>query len=169
MGRRSRKRAGSPPHERAAGAAEPREPAAAPGAPPAPPPARRAGHRARLAEAPQPPWAPVPLTEVAILIGLILLLLGAIQGGTARLVAGMTLVTAATAELAWREHLAGYRSHTALLAGVAAMAVTVPLIVLVPGVIKAVVLIVGAIVWLLAFRVLRDLFRRRSGGLSWRT
>ena len=66
-----------------------------------------------------------------------------------------------------REHLAGYRSHSALLAAIGAMAVAVPLAAFVrPD--KGVVLIVAAVVFLLVFQLMRELFRRRSGGMSWR-
>ncbi len=74
---------------------------------------------------------------------------------------------AATGELALREHLAGYRSHSALVAGLAAIVVAAPLAALVQPP-KAVVLGVAAIVFLVALQLLRELFRRRSGGVSWR-
>ena len=73
----------------------------------------------------------------------------------------------ATGELALREHLAGYRSHSALLAGLAALVVAVPLAAFVRPP-KAVVIVVAAVVFLLALQALRELFRRRSGGASWR-
>lgn len=128
--------------------------------------------RARLDEAPQPPWAPVPLTEGTILIGLVLLLIGMLgeRSNRALLIGfGLVLVTLATVELSLREHLAGYRSHSSLLAGCAALAVAVPLVLIAPGAAKAVVLIAAALVYLGVFRVLRDVFRRRSGGMSWRS
>ena len=72
-------------------------------------------------------------------------------------------------ELALREHLAGYRSHSTLLAGVATF-VAVTAVALALGPVK---------LWLAAgggdrrvrrgrFYWMRELFRRRSGGLGFR-
>ena len=70
--------------------------------------------------------------------------------------------------IALREHLAGYRSHTTLLAGAAAVA-AVSALALGPGphVVWA-LLLIAAIVFGLAFYGLRELFKRRSGGLGFR-
>lgn len=126
--------------------------------------------RARLDDAPQPPWAPVPLTEILILFGLVTLGVAMFGGGGSRgalLGVGLCLVTAATLELALREHLAGYRSHSALLGGLAAIVMAAALAVWVrPD--KAVVIIVAAVTFLLALQLSREVFRRRSGGISWR-
>jgi lysylphosphatidylglycerol synthetase-like protein (DUF2156 family) len=168
MGRRSRKRVGSSASQDPAGRAErPSERAAPPRARPG-----ATSRRARLDEAPKPPWAPVPLTEGTILVGMVLLLLGMVgeRSDRALLVGfGLSLVTLASVELSLREHLAGYRSHSSLLAGCAALVVAVPIVLLAPGAAKAVVLVAGAVVYFLVFRLLRDVFRRRSGGMSWRS
>lgn len=168
MGRRSRKRGGFPASQDGVGRAErPAAPAPGPRGPTGP--VRR---RARLDEAPKPPWAPVPLTEGTILVGLVVLIVGMVGGRSNRALLigfGLALVTVATVELSLREHLAGYRSHSSMLAGCAALVVAVPIVLLVPGAAKAVVLVAGAAVYLLVFQFLRDLFRRRSGGMSWRT
>ena len=166
MGRRSRKRGGSSPPP------DPDERAARPERAAAPAPRGSTSRRARLDEAPTPPWAPVPLTEGTILIGLLLLILGMVgdRSNRALLIAfGLTLVTLATVELSLREHLAGYRSHSSLLTGCAALVAAVPVVVLVPGTAKAVVILVAAVVFFFVFRLLRDVFRRRSGGMSWRS
>ena len=71
-------------------------------------------------------------------------------------------------ELALREHLAGYRSHSALLAGVAAF-VTVTVVALGLGPIRIwVLLVLGVAVFAGSFYAMRELFKRRSGGLSFR-
>ena len=71
-------------------------------------------------------------------------------------------------ELALREHLGGYRSHSSLLAGVAAfVAVTVVAIGLGP-VELWVLLIVAVTVFGGTFYTMRELFKRRSGGLGFR-
>ena len=126
MGRRSRKRVS---HE---------------AAPPPPPAVERAGARAARAapsahrdlhvaprgRAAAAPWAPFPLTELddpaghrparprlrfatgdrrAVLLG-----------------GGFVLVTLSAGELSLREHFAGYRSHSSLLAGLVAVVVAIP-------------------------------------------
>ena len=71
----------------------------------------------------------MPLTELSILVGMIVLAVAFLGGGPRVLLVafGLVLVVLATGELALREHLAGYRSHSALLAGLAALVVAVPL------------------------------------------
>lgn len=152
MGRRSRKRTGS------------RVP------PDGPPRLSAPTRRARLDEAPPAPWAPVPLTEILIFLGLVVLgfaLLGGLDGRGALLATGLGLVTVATLELSLREHLAGYRSHSALLGGLAAILVTAPIAIAVRPA-KGVVVIVAAAVFLLSLQLFREIFRRSSGGSSWR-
>src|SRR5919109_916684 len=112
MGRRSRKRAaGATRAERDAA----RQQRASVARPPASPP-RRSGER------PPAPWGRFPLSELLILLGIVLILWGGLSGrdGEERIVAGLVIASLGGGELALREHLAGYRSHSALLAGVAA-------------------------------------------------
>ena len=66
-----------------------------------------------------------------------------------------------------REHLAGYRSHTTLLAGTLFVLVTGGLFYL-AGLVLAVCLAAGAAAFVAAFLLLRRAFRRASGGLSFR-
>ena len=170
MGRRSRKRGGGP----ASRSGQRVEDAASPDAPVSP--ARQDVHerprarKAPLEEAPRPPWYPVPLTEICIFLGLVVLGVAILRGGGSRgilLAFGLALVFLATLELALREHFAGFRSHTALLAGLCAMLAAVPVAVFVkPS--KAVVLVVAGVVFFAAFLLFRDQFRRRAGGMSWR-
>src|SRR5436853_7213457 len=113
MGKRSRKRTAPPPGER-------REPQPAPVA--ARRPAAPMSRRARLEEAPKPPWHPFPLVELCILGGLVLMVVGFVKGGNRGglfAVCGIALVGVASLELAVREHFAGYRSHSSLLAAAA--------------------------------------------------
>lgn len=157
MGKRSRKRGG-------AGTAV----AAVPGA--RPPHARTPDRRARRSEAPKAPWAPFPLVELCVLIGMLLVFGGVLFGGDRRgllLGVGFGLVTVAGLELAVREHAAGYRSHSALLAGCLAVVVVIPLFLL-TGVPQEVLLVVAAAVFAAAFGALRAAFARRSGGLGFR-
>jgi hypothetical protein len=105
-----------------------------------------------------------------ILIGIVLIAWGALSGrdGDERLVAGLAIASLGGGELALREHLAGYRSHSALLAGVAAF-VAVTSVALGLGPVKVWVLVIlGVAVFGLAFYAMRELFKRRSGGLGFR-
>jgi hypothetical protein len=158
MGKRSRKRGATiaPPQPTAA------EPTRARAAAPV-------SRRARMSEAPQAPWSPFPLTELVILLALVMLAVGFVSGGNRRGVfigIGLVLASLGGGELALREHFAGFRSHTSLLAGMcgfAAGAISVAL-----GVPKITVLIVAVVVGVVAFPVLRRAFMRRSGGLGFR-
>jgi hypothetical protein len=162
MGKRSRKRSIGPAGER--------EPAAQPAAPvverPAPPPPAR---RARIDEAPKAPWSPFPLVELSILFGLILVVLGFAGVGGRRgvfLSCGFALVSLAALELAIREHFAGYRSHSTLLAGAAAVAVDA--ILFWTKLPQEVLLAVGIVVFAAVFATLRQVFKRKTGGMGFR-
>ena len=155
MGRRSRKRGESTRAERDAAR---RERAVAPVA-------RRA-----TSERPRAPWGSFPLSELVILLGLVLILWGAARGsgGEEMLAAGLVIASLGGGELALREHLAGYRSHSSLLAGVAAF-VAVTIIALAFGPVRVAILIVlGVLVFAGTFYAMRELFKRRSGGLGFR-
>ena len=159
MGRRSRKRGESTRAERDAAR---RERAAAPRARPA---ARRS-----TGERPPAPWGNFPLSELVILLGIGLILWGAARGsgGEEMLAAGLVIASLGGGELALREHMAGYRSHSSLLAGVAAFA-SVTVVALGLGPVRVWVLVVlGAAVFAATFYGMRELFKRRSGGLGFR-
>lgn len=162
MGRRSRKRSG------AAGTAAPPPPRPAASAPAHP--QRPRSRRARLDEAPKAPWSPFPLVELTILIGIVIIVAALFSGGDRRpvlLACGFALVTLAGLELSVREHFSGYRSHSTLLSGVCAVVSVIPLYFL-TGLPQVVLLLVAAIVFGLAFQLLRTAFARRSGGMWFR-
>ena len=162
MGRRSRKR--SVATTRAAARSTPAAPTST-AAPAAPRPRRRS----RLDEAPPAPWGSFPLAELCVLIALVLGVIGVItwgHSGQIMLAAATALGSLAGLEVAIREHFAGYRSHTLVLAGACAVA-TIALL-LIAGVPQPVPLVAGAAVLATAFTALRGAFRRRSGGLSFR-
>jgi hypothetical protein len=161
MGKRSRKRSLAP--------GEPR-----PEPPAAPPPERRVPgpptRRARMEEAPKAPWSPFPLVELCILGGIVLVVWAVVAGGDRRgvlLGCGFALISLAALELAVREHFAGYRSHSTLLAGVSAILVNLPLFFL-TEMPQEVLLGVGVVVFAAAFTALRAAFRRRTGGIAFR-
>ena len=153
MGRRSRKRASSPPSER--------RPTAT-----APPPARG---RTRREDAPEAPWGRFPLVELCVLLALVLGVLGFVEGGRRGFVllgCAMVLGSLAGLELSIREHFAGYRSHSSVLAGAVAVAsgaalwfAHVPQVAILP---------IAVAIFAAAFFAFREVFRRRSGGYGFR-
>jgi hypothetical protein len=135
--------------------------------------ARRAPavRRAACSERPPAPWGSFPLSELVILLGIVVMVWGFLSGadrGQERVAGGLLLASLGGGELALREHLGGYRSHSALLAGVAAFALDTA-VALAFGPVKVwVLLLIGAAVFGVAFYAMRELFKRRSGGLGFR-
>jgi hypothetical protein len=80
---------------------------------------------------------------------------------------GFALVSLAGLELALREHFAGYRSHSTLLAAASAIAVDAPLF-LWTDLPQVVLLALGLGVFVLVLTRLRRAFRARSGGIGFR-
>lgn len=124
---------------------------------------------------PEAPWGSFPITELTILVGLIMLIAGFAIGtaeGTLMVAVGIALGALGGLELAIREHFAGYRSHSALLAlacAVLAAGLAFTLGVLAFGsVIALIPVALGVIVFVPALLALRKAFRRASGGLSFR-
>src|SRR4051794_19108392 len=156
MGRRSRKRAETPASP-VVDAPAPRAPRPLPAAP------RR---RARSEDRPPAPWGDFPLGELVTFAGIVVLVVG-FATTTFRLMAlGFSLVALSAVELTVREHFAGFRSHSSLLA-VGAGALTAVILVAV-GVPRALQVTIAAGVLAGAFVALRRAFRRRSGGLGFR-
>ena len=118
-------------------------------------------------ERPPAPWGAAPLSELAILAGLVCLGIGVFGGDEKLIGVGVALAALGGLEVAVREHLAGYRSHTTLLAGLA-FVLTVGLLFYVPRLVLAVCLPIGAVVFAVVFLLARRAFRRASGGLSYR-
>ncbi len=129
-------------------------------------PPRPPSRRAPLDELPPAPWAPFPLVELCILVGIVCAVAGLFRGA-ALLVFGLALVTLSTLEQTLREHLAGFRSHTILLAGTIAVAAATPMFLL-TGLPQTAILVAGGVIFGAAWWALRDVFRRRAGGLSFR-
>jgi hypothetical protein len=137
----------------------------------APPPARRAAARAPVPiddQAPPAPWGSFPLIELLVLLGLALFVVGFffIEGsrGTSLFVTGLAIASLAGLELSIREHLAGFRSHSLLLAGAVGLASMLGLHYL-AGLSPTPAVGAGVIVAALAFWGLAAGFRRRSGQL----
>jgi len=118
-------------------------------------------------ERPPAPWGNAPLAELVILAGIVCLAIGAIGGHPTLIGVGVACAGLGGMEVAVREHFAGYRSHTSLLAG-AAFVLTTALVVYVGNQILAVALAIGAVAFLISFYLARRAFQHASGGLSYR-
>ena len=146
-----------------------------PAAPKAPKPVEAPARRTARDERPQAPWGSAPLTELAILVGLVMLVAGFAAGGfggTLSIAVGITLAAIGGLELAIREHFSGYRSHSALLAMACAVAtagaVTGIAVLAFGSVIPLIPVLAGGLVFVPAFLTMRGAFQRASGGLSYR-
>jgi hypothetical protein len=113
---------------------------------------------------PKAPWHPFPLVELAVLAGIVLLILGVLDYGSDRgramLVGGMLLGSLGGLDTALREHFAGFRSHTTVLAGLPAVALAAALYFAGapwPAVVAVAALAFAAALWLLA-----RAYRRRA-------
>jgi len=128
--------------------------------------------RTSAEERPPPLWAPFPLTELLTFVGIAFMVwgfvLGAGQDGNSRIAAGLAIASLAGLELTVREHVTGFRSHTTLLAGAAGIIAIVALGLGAGVEILGVLLSAGIVCFAVAFFGLRELFKRRSGGLSFR-
>jgi len=118
-------------------------------------------------ERPPAPWGSVPLAELVILAGIVALAIGVIGGHPTAIGIGVALAGLGGLEVAIREHFAGYRSHTTLLAG-AVFVLATGLVFYAGKQILAVALAVGAVSFLVTFFLARRAFQRASGGLSYR-
>lgn len=102
-----------------------------------------------------------------MLAGIVMLVIGVISGSPTSIGVGVVLAGLGGLEVSLREHLAGYRSHTTLLAGTVFVLITGGLFYL-AGLILAICLAVGAVSFLAAFLALRRAFQKASGGLSFK-
>lgn len=112
----------------------------------------------RSGERPASPFGGLPVSELAILMGLISLVFGYFDGGGPPVVAGIVVCTLGVVEITAREHFSGYRSHTALLAAIPAVAVEAGVVALFGAQRQRVLLLVVA---LPVFAALFWLLRRR--------
>ncbi len=138
-----------------------REDRAQRGTPPAraPEPAPRPRHN-RHGERPESPFGGLPVSELAIFAGLVGAVIGFIRGGGPALIVGLGVCALGVIEVTAREHFSGYRSHTALLAAIPAVALEAILVVLVGEprqralLLLAVVPVFAGLFWLLRRRFL---------------
>ena len=124
-------------------------------------------------EPPPAPWGSFPLVELCVLAGIVMMILGFFVVGGSRgpilIAAGLALGSIGGLEVSIREHFAGYRSHTAVLAGVPALIVLGLLFYLAPpGLPQLARAGIGIAVFALAAAVLIRVFSGRSGGERYR-
>jgi len=157
--RRRRQTAGSPPAQSqpSAAVADDAQP-------------RAARRRADGDQRPAALWGSFPLTEIVILIGVVLLVIGFFippPQGFVMIAVGLGLASLAGLELSIREHFAAYRSHTLILSSAIGVPVFGALFIatkLNPAVcVAAGMLAFGGAAYLFA-----SAFRRRSGGALYR-
>jgi type IV secretory pathway TrbD component len=108
----------------------------------------------------------VPVSEIAILAGIIAAVVGYFQGGGPALVVGVTLCALGVIEFTAREHVAGFRSHSTLLAAIPTVGVEfflvqeLPASVLPAGALAGDAIVFGLLFWLLRRRFARARQRR---------
>jgi hypothetical protein len=164
MGRRSRQRASAPQRVRTPAPPPPLPPARA--SAPAAAPRTTAARRSRRDNAPKPPWGSFPLIELCALSAIVLGVWGLFTHNGVVLTGAAFLGSVAGLEVALREHVGGFRSHTLVLTGTVTVA-TLALLLL-AGASRATVFIVGPAMLLVGFVGFRELFKRRSGGAGMR-
>ena len=150
MGKRSRRRGGAP--------------TAMPVKPPSSVSTKQ-GSQPKKDGPPPPPWAPLPLTEVSVAVGLVLLVVGFVTGGSSGmtiLIIGLVMGSLAGFEQSFREHRSGYKSHTAVLAALPA-AVTVGVLAVL-GINKNLIPFIAIAVGIGCWLPIRAEWLRRTGG-----
>jgi hypothetical protein len=131
-------------------------------APAVPPRAPKPSLADRIDARPKAPWHPFPLVELAVFIGIVCLIVGVFTRdeafGRILIALGLTLGALGGLDTSLREHFAGYRSHTLVLA--AFPAVTVTVVMVVAGAPALLVPPVLLLVFGLAFSALRRVWNR---------
>jgi uncharacterized integral membrane protein len=102
-----------------------------------------------------------------VLAGIVGLVAGVVSKSPTTIGIGVVLAALGGLEVSAREHFAGYRSHTTLLAGTVFVLVTGALYYL-AGLVLAICLAAGAACFIATFIALRRAFQRASGGLSFK-
>ncbi len=114
---------------------------------------------------PKPPWHPVPLIELSVLAGIVLIVIGLINSGDRQgrlaLLFGVALASLAGLDTALRDHLSGFRSHSALLGALPAVVVAFLCALLKAS--PALTLFAGVAAFGIGFYLFRLQFKRRTG------
>lgn len=130
----------------------------------------------RYGERPRPPWHPLPLSELLILVGAIGVVVGFRKGlshGGPPLFAGIAAVALGTLEVTLREHRSGFRSHTVMLAALpvvvfhSTIALVIAAFARMPAVATIGLFALDLMLFLVLFKLLRNSFltaRTRAAG-----
>ncbi|HEY1285300.1 MAG TPA: hypothetical protein VGF04_04370 [Solirubrobacterales bacterium] len=132
--------------------------------------AKAARRRSVHLERPKAPWGDFPLSEIVIFVGVVLLVIGFFippPQGFVMIAVGLVLGSLAGLELSVREHFAGFRSHTLVLAAAIGVpvfgALFVATMIPTPICLGAGLVAFGGSAWFFT-----NAFRRRSGGALFR-
>ena len=116
---------------------------------------------------PPAPWGSFPLVELCVLTGIVLVIAGFVIGpdqGALAIGVGIGLAALGGLELSIREHFAGYRSHSAMLAGIPAIATLGLLFYAGPESLEPVVRVaIAAVIFAAALFGLSAMFKRKAG------
>jgi hypothetical protein len=126
-------------------------------------PRRRPG-KTSFEDRPPAPWGSFPLVELCVLLGIVLLVGGFIvrgERGATMIVGGMVLASLGGLELSVREHFAGFRSHTTLLAAATGFGGGALVFFVTKD--RVAPVIAALVVFLGMFMVYRQVFLRRAG------
>ena len=74
-------------------------------------------------ERPEGPFGGLPISELAIFAGIVGAVVGFVSGGGPALIVGLIVCALGVVEITAREHFSGFRSHSALLAAIPAVAI----------------------------------------------
>ncbi len=126
----------------------------------------RARRAAAADQRPPAPWGSFPLVELVVLCALVLLIAGLVVQsavGATMIAVGLALGALGGLEVSIREHFAGYRSHTMLLAGAVGIAVLIAVATLASSLWLPIALAVALSAFAISAWALARAFRRRSG------
>jgi hypothetical protein len=77
----------------------------------------------REGQRPESPFGGLPISEIAILVGIVGAVVGFLSNREPVVIVGVVVCALGVVEVCGREHFSGYRSHTTLLAAVPALAI----------------------------------------------
>ena len=113
-----------------------------------------------MGERPEGMFGGVPVSEIAIFVGMVALVIGMITHRGAALEAGIIVMALGVTELTAREHFSGFRSHTTLLAFMPAVIVEAAYALFIGVPSQRILLLVPAVpIFLLCYWLLRRQFR----------
>jgi hypothetical protein len=82
----------------------------------------------KYGDPPPGPFGGVPVSEIAIFVGLIGVAVGALTAAPVALAVSVVVLTLGVLEVTAREHFSGYRSHATLLAAIPSIAIGIGIV-----------------------------------------